>query len=93
MGDESLDVLYAKDVSIGGLAVIVPHRFEGTRLEDEVKLVVKLPGRSAFMATGTVRHVNPDGELFGVEFRKLADADRVKVAQYVEELVRAGRSV
>ena len=93
MGDTFLDVLSAKDISLGGVAVAVPHGFRDCNILDEVDLVLKLPGRAAFLAKGVIRHVNAELALFGVEFTHVGDADRLKIEQYVNELVARGRGI
>jgi c-di-GMP-binding flagellar brake protein YcgR len=91
MGGEFLDVLSAKDISQGGVAVTVPHGFAGTSIADEIELIVKLPGRSAFLARGVIRHLGTAGTSFGVEFTSVPEEARRKLAQYIEEMCERGR--
>ena len=57
MGQGSLDVLLARNVSETGIGVYVPHGFAGFDLEAEVELVVTLPGCTPFLTRGAIRHV------------------------------------
>jgi hypothetical protein len=85
MGEDSLDVLHARDVSTSGLGVYADHEFEGFDLAREVDLVITLPGRRPFLATGYVRHrTRRDSRwFFGVEFTDLAPRDRAAIDRYV----------
>jgi hypothetical protein len=86
----SLDIVHARDVSVTGLGVYVPHGFVGCDLESEVELVVTLPGERSFMARGVIRHVTTRDEparYFGVEFRGLAERNRICLAGYVDALL------
>ena len=44
MGTNSLDILHARDISVRGVGVLVPHLFEGCDIDSRVELVVTLPG-------------------------------------------------
>ncbi len=90
MGSGFLDVLVARDISAGGLGVMVPHRFDGCRIDDEVDLVVTLPGEKPFLARGRIVHrTKTDREFFGIEFSKLDRAHRRRIRLYVKALRRA----
>ena len=90
MGDGFLDVLYARDVACGGVGVHVPHGFKGCDLDQEVELIVSLPGSRSFCVSGRIRHSTTfrDETFFGVEFTNLASADRDKLKRYVKERQR-----
>jgi len=85
MGQSSLDVLHARDVSTSGVGVYVSHGFEGFDLAREVDLVITLPGRRPFLAKGHVRHRTwrDSRWFFGVEFSELAARDRTALDRYV----------
>jgi hypothetical protein len=85
MGLDSLDVLRARDVSTSGLGVYASHGFEGFDLAREVDLVITLPGRRPFLATGYVRHRTwrDSRWFFGVEFTDLSRRDRDAIDRYV----------
>lgn len=91
MGVGTLEVLTAHDVSITGIGIRVPHRFLGCELDQEVKLIITLPGMRPFWATGIVRHVYTDGDdgRVGVEFTKMDPPDLVHIMRYVEARMTA----
>lgn len=85
MGDGFLDVFAARDISAGGVSIMVPHRFEGCSIEDDVDLVVSLPGVRPFMARGRIVHrTKTSHEFFGVEFSRLANAHATLIERYVD---------
>lgn len=88
MGDASLNILRARDISLSGLGVRVPHGFSDADLNHELDLVVSLPGRRSFSARGIVRHRNNEAEsnFFGVELTELKPADRDAIRAFVAEL-------
>lgn len=92
MGTAFLDVLRARDISVGGLGVSVEHGFEGCDLSETVQLVIKLPDRKAFMARGIVRHTNAKLSLFGIEFSELSDSAKACIAEYVAQMKALGRA-
>jgi hypothetical protein len=85
MGDGFLDVFPARDISAGGVSISVPHRFEGCSIEDDVDLVISLPGERPFMAKGRIVHrTKTSDEFFGVEFSRLANANAMMIERYVD---------
>ena len=91
LGRSSIDVLLARDMSVTGLGVFVPHGFAACDLESEVELVITLPGTRTFMAHGRIKHQTATGEpseYFGVEFTRLDEVHRTRIAEYVEERLR-----
>lgn len=78
-----LDVLYAKDISQGGVGVLVPHNFKGCRIHNIVELIITLPNTEPFKARGKIKHHRKDigeGGFFGVEFTQIE-------AGHVEEII------
>lgn len=88
MGAGSLNILRARDISVSGLGVRVPHGFSDADLNHELDLVITLPGRRSFSARGVVRHRNNESvpNFFGVELTELKAADRDAVRAFVAEL-------
>ena len=87
MGRASLDVLRARNVSVTGLGVHVPHGFAGIDLAEEVELVVTLPGERPFLTRGVIKHVTSQGEdrrHFGLHFTSLDPRQRGLIEGYVE---------
>lgn len=86
MGNASLDVLHARNVSATGLGVYVPHGFAGFDLAAEVELVVTLPRVSPFMARGVIKHVTEGGseaKHFGLHFTEIKKSHRTSIERYV----------
>jgi hypothetical protein len=93
MGSGFIDVFNARDLSNGGLSLIVPHRFEGCNLAGEVEVLLKLPGLKPFVVRGLVRHTqdDTDGTAFGIEFTRLDATAKSRINAYVDELAALGR--
>jgi hypothetical protein len=90
-GRGSLDVLRARNVSQTGIGVFVPHAFEGFDLEEEVELVITLPGERSFLARGILKHWTDGGRAgchFGVHFTEMTRAQRAKVRDFVRRRQR-----
>lgn len=83
MGGDFLEVLYAADISVGGLAVLVPHEFEGYELGVMIEVLIKLPSRRAFVVHGVIRHRSAERKTFGVEFAKISAQAHAEIANYV----------
>ena len=87
IGGNSIDILHARDISATGPGVFVPHGFDGCDLDEEVELVITLPGTRTFMARGIIRHVtqraNPE-QYFGVEFTSIDQRFRNQMLAYVQ---------
>lgn len=91
MGSDSLDVLNASNISVSGIGIRVPHKFEGYNLQAEVELVVTLPGCQPFVARGVIRHIskiNNPGDLFGIEFTQINDEHLNAVRNYVNHYLQ-----
>lgn len=84
-GEGFIDILEARDISVGGMGIIVPHMFEGCRIDRVVSLIVTLPdqgGRGChFQVDGIIRHVADD--TFGIQFLGLEAADKKEIKRYV----------
>lgn len=89
MGDHSLDIVFARDISETGVGIFVPHSFEGCGIDGEVDLLIALPGVRPFLAKGRVRHLSKtkDGrDHFGVRFVEIADAHRDAISDYIDDM-------
>lgn len=89
MGSESLNILRARDISLSGLGVRVPHGFRDSDLASELDLVITLPGGRSFLAKGVVRHRNnvETPNFFGVEFTSMKPVHREEVRAFVRRLI------
>lgn len=92
MGDGFLDILVARDISLGGLGVHVEHNFVGCNIEESVDLVIKLPHEKAFIARGCVRHLTSleSSHLFGVQFTQLPPGGERLIEAYVRQRLAEG---
>jgi hypothetical protein len=92
LGNGFIEVLKARDISIGGIGVHVPHGFAGCDINSELQILVKLPGAKPFMASARVRNLSKTGgnTSFGVEFLNLSKWGQERVNQYVTQRLAEG---
>ncbi len=93
MGAGFLDVFLARDISVTGVGLWVPHQFEGCDIEAEVELVLTIPSHKSFLAKGSIRHrtkIEGREKLFGLKFTELAKTHRAQIRNYIESCVAAG---
>lgn len=84
-GVDFLEIVYADNLSEGGLAMVVPHEFKGCRIDQPVSLIVSLPEpeRANISVSGTIRYISYTRQTFGVAFVNLKKEDRKKIQRYV----------
>lgn len=85
MGHGFLDVLHARDISVGGLGIRVAHGFANCDIDSEVELIVTLGRARPFKTTGSIRH-HGKGErdhFFGVEFTSLSSEQLTAIESYI----------
>ena len=94
MGLHSLDFTNAKDISITGIGVHVPHGFEACNLESDVELVITLPGKRSFSAVGALRHRSKGDEQssFGIEFTQISEASCLLIEMYIDDFKQGQES-
>jgi hypothetical protein len=86
MSQSFLDIFDARDISVTGIGIFVPYRFEGCYLKSPVDLVISLPAAEPFLAKGRIVHrTKSNREFFGVEFVDLPVLHAVKIMHYVED--------
>jgi hypothetical protein len=92
MGTDFLEVLHARDISEGGVAVFVAHDFSGCAIDDPVDVIVKLGREKPFTVRGVIRHLsNRAGDhFFGVKFTRVSDENLARIRQYVERRLAQG---
>lgn len=85
MGNGFLEVLRARDISVGGLGISVPHDFAGCDINSEVDLIVTLGRSRPFKTRGVIRHASRSGNdhVFGVQFSALAPEHLRAIESYV----------
>jgi c-di-GMP-binding flagellar brake protein YcgR len=88
VGENSLDVLKARDISVAGIGVQVDHDFNGIGLDEEIELVITLPNTKTFLAKGVIRHRNRNlqGKThFGLEFVQITERCRELIRSYIRQ--------
>jgi len=88
VGENSLDVLKASDISVAGVGVQVTHDFNGIGLDEEIELVITLHNTKTFLAKGAIRHRsrNLQGKThFGIEFVQITERCQNLIANYIRE--------
>ena len=89
MGKDFLEIPEVRDISETGLAISVPHRFNGHRPTQPVDLLLTLHGQGTVRARGAIRRVSytrNDTATFGVELVDIDEQDRDKIRRYVEKV-------
>ena len=89
IGDDFLEIPEVRDISDNGLAISVPHKFNGHKPTQEVELLLTLHVDGTVRAKGAIRHVSytrSDTATFGVELIDLPDEDRGKIRRYLDEV-------
>jgi c-di-GMP-binding flagellar brake protein YcgR len=89
MGTDFLDVLDVRDISAGGLGLLVPHLFEGCNIDAQIDVIIALPHERSFMVRGVIRHISK-GNLFGLQFTDLPASARARIERYVAARIAAG---
>ncbi len=92
MGDGFLEVLNARDISVGGVAVFVPHDFGGCDIDAPIDVIVKLGSDKPFTARGIIRHLSTKAgdHFFGVQFTRVSDENLARIGRYVERRLAQG---
>jgi len=88
VGENSLDVLKARDISVAGIGVQVDHDFNGIGLDEEIELVISLPNTKTFLAKGIIRHRNRNHQgktHFGLEFVQITERCRELIRSYIRQ--------
>lgn len=82
-GENFIDIFDAVDISTGGLALEVPHRFLGCQVDALVECVVKLPFpvTQYIHAQGRITHIS--GNRFGLAFYNLNENAEELIEEYV----------
>ena len=95
MGDGFLEVLVARDISVGGVGVFVSHDFQGCDIDSEVDLILKVGSARPFKTRGVIRHQARQGSahFYGVAFVGLTPEQRDIISKYVDACLRGGRKV
>jgi hypothetical protein len=93
IGSDFIDIIFADNVSFGGMGITIPHRFEGCNIDSPVEIVIAIPGGGSHKAKGIIRHTNSTETkrgIFGLEIKEMDDEGMVAYHRYVDELLRPG---
>jgi len=91
-GKDFLETFQVVDISVGDVGVRVPHSFDGHEINEEVEVVLSLPGEAPLRTRGTIRNVRkePGGSVFGVQFSQLSAGHRGALETFVEHRLSEG---
>ena len=88
MGDGFLEGRRAYDISEGGVAIYVPHNFDGCELTGAIDLIITLGEQRPFIVQAVIRHLAKGDGYFGVEFIRISEEAREKIRAYVQLRMR-----
>jgi len=82
-GEDFIDIFYVIDLSTGGIALEVPHRFSGCKVDSIVECVIQLPDpvRQFVHAQGRIKHIS--GDRFGLAFFNLNESAESLIEEYI----------
>jgi CheY-like chemotaxis protein len=88
VGKNFVDIVKPKDISIGGVAVSVPHFIIDCKIGEVVDCVISLPHKKEIKAKGKIRHVGQKSDFyFGIEFTKMDKQSEVNLKDFLGERV------
>ena len=86
MGSNFIDVLYAKDISEGGIGIIVEHDFKDYDIGGLIDIIITLPKKKTFKVKGRIIHKNiVNNHFFGVEFVDISEQNREMIREYLKK--------
>ncbi len=77
------EILWARDISVGGIAVAIHHDVDAATLSNEVEIMVTLPDCAPFEARAAVRHISTSSLMFGVQFTAIEPGHVALIERYV----------
>ncbi|WP_127714342.1 response regulator [Halobacteriovorax sp. HLS] len=85
VGKNFVDIVKGKDISLGGIAVKVPHFIIDCKIGENVECIISLPQKKTIKTFGTVRHVGEENDFyFGIEFTKMDKLSEKNLKEFVE---------
>lgn len=97
MGVSMIDVLGAKDISMGGIGILAPHHFDKWDLHEKIEIIVALPGDLAdFRARGVIKQIGQKSKefgVYGVQFTEIGPKGKQDLLVYVNRMIRKHRSL
>jgi len=82
-GDDFIDILFAKDISLGGLAVNVSHGFKGCAIDGLMHLIVSLPEPKPSLLNIKGRILYLSDCVFGIQFIDLGEQEELSLKRYI----------
>ncbi|BDA79431.1 hypothetical protein LPTSP3_g23610 [Leptospira kobayashii] len=95
MGSVLLDVLKARDLSLGGIGIVAPNHFEEWDMNEKIEILVALPGDLAdFLARGVIKQIGKKSKeegIYGVQFTEIGPKGKQDLQVYIHRMERKGR--
>ncbi|GIX41970.1 MAG: hypothetical protein KatS3mg129_1703 [Leptospiraceae bacterium] len=94
VGSNFIDILNAKDISEGGVGIIVDHDFEGCDIGGLIDIIITLPKKKTFKVKGRIIHKHiTDSHFFGVEFINISEEARSMIKEYVQKRLEEAKEI
>jgi len=85
VGKNFVDIINAKDISMGGVAVYMPHFIIGCKIGEVVDCVITLPGEKIVITQGRIKHMGEDKDFFfGIEFVQMDHESKRNLSTFCE---------
>lgn len=87
VGKNYVDIVKAKDISLGGIAVYVPHFVIDCKIDEVVECKISLPKKREIKAKGKIKHFGSKNDFyFGIEFIKMDDESKKNLRDFVKSV-------
>jgi hypothetical protein len=93
VGEGFIELVNARDISVGGIAIFVPHNFAGYNIDAEVQVILTLPKGRSLQARGRIRHLSGKPGLdgfFGIQFNQISADGIQQIEKYVDGRLKEG---
>ncbi|OUR97466.1 hypothetical protein A9Q84_09635 [Halobacteriovorax marinus] len=85
IGKNFVDIIKAKDISMGGIAVYVPHFIIGCKIGEVVDCIITLPGDKSVVTSGRIKHMGEEKDFFfGIEFVQMDPESKINLSKFCE---------
>jgi CheY-like chemotaxis protein len=85
VGKNFVDIINAKDISMGGVAVYIPHFIIDCKIGEVVDCIITLPGEKIVITQGRIKHMGEDQNFFfGIEFVQMDQESKKNLTQFFE---------
>lgn len=87
-GENFIEIVKARDISLSGVGVIVPDLIPNYTTSVDINCVITLPFQTSFKVKGIIRHVGSDDKFyFGIEFVDLSEENAEKIREYISQII------